>query len=659
MPVTEEWKEKIRVIYHTLRSWDKPFNTITVQDEMHTITTWTNLTAKLLLNELKGTDYEITSPEFPSTNFERTSTISFTYTKNEIIKILEAVIEHLKHTGGFIESVEIFGRTTSTFELIYTIFKAAYQFLVLEIPIDTLSENIILDPKFLLQEATTINSAIALNIAAEYLKEFNKPNPVIDSFAFLDRKFRWFSILFYTANALIQTYCNIEKPIPLRDFNVYELKPTHDITYTVNRDTILAIAKQIVEIGYRNIEPPKTIKVDEEEYDMLTVLHMLLSAAHQTRETGEVPFSLHGTQIFNTPQQTPTQQVPVTGNNNEKVIVQRQKIFDKIVVTYDNIDGPAKDKARVNQLCNLIRQHGIKCEVYFKHYRSGLNRPDAEYYYCKERPNEKAILAKIQLWCAGTLRGYVIDLIKRKCFQNKKFAQIGWTSKDYIKKVSWLPRAHDDNFSPSWFKGISYPYKYLINNGILVWDEGKDLNGIAKWLVNNCYKTVTIVQKTAPTTAASGRYNWDVPNELKPYLQPCPNAPVGISWAKQIVDYYVKQGYKYRQLVLALLKHIATRIKYSYYFNTRKGATQCYLSAYNNCCDTAHVVKTVLATAGFPVRYHRGVTSSGIGHVYNAVWLKDSGRWHVLDCTGSDPNFTFDKPKYGSRTTHTYRCLPY
>jgi len=34
-----------------------------------------------------------------------------------------------------------------------------------------------------------------------------------------------------------------------------------------------------------------------------------------------------------------------------------------------------------------------------------------------------------------------------------------------IHNLDWLPRAHDDNFSPSWFKGLAWPEKKLLDAG--------------------------------------------------------------------------------------------------------------------------------------------------------------------------------------------------
>lgn len=42
-----------------------------------------------------------------------------------------------------------------------------------------------------------------------------------------------------------------------------------------------------------------------------------------------------------------------------------------------------------------------------------------------------------------------------------------------LKNSSYLPRAYDDGFSPGSFQGLSYPAKYLLNNGIVLIDSPK------------------------------------------------------------------------------------------------------------------------------------------------------------------------------------------
>jgi hypothetical protein len=52
-----------------------------------------------------------------------------------------------------------------------------------------------------------------------------------------------------------------------------------------------------------------------------------------------------------------------------------------------------------------------------------------------------------------------------------------------ITGLSFLPRAHDDNYSPSSFKGIANPDIYLKNNGY-DYVYSKNINTIVNGIIN-------------------------------------------------------------------------------------------------------------------------------------------------------------------------------
>src|SRR5690606_27465777 len=66
--------------------------------------------------------------------------------------------------------------------------------------------------------------------------------------------------------------------------------------------------------------------------------------------------------------------------------------------------------------------------------------------------------------CAGTIWEKGTTWYKNLAGNKKVF--IAFTSgATKITGLSWLPRSHDDNFSPSSFKGLANPDQYLIKNG--------------------------------------------------------------------------------------------------------------------------------------------------------------------------------------------------
>jgi hypothetical protein len=61
-----------------------------------------------------------------------------------------------------------------------------------------------------------------------------------------------------------------------------------------------------------------------------------------------------------------------------------------------------------------------------------------------------------------------------------------------ITGLAWLPRAHDDNFSPQNFTGLANPDQYLLSNGYHYMysnDFSKDLNAIISRIFNEAKLT--------------------------------------------------------------------------------------------------------------------------------------------------------------------------
>jgi hypothetical protein len=69
----------------------------------------------------------------------------------------------------------------------------------------------------------------------------------------------------------------------------------------------------------------------------------------------------------------------------------------------------------------------------------------------------------------GSDAGMFYDMCTRSFMRTKSnrilyLAFNSATSKDF-RNLSWLERAHDDNYSPSSFKGLANPSDYLLSHG--------------------------------------------------------------------------------------------------------------------------------------------------------------------------------------------------
>ena len=128
-------------------------------------------------------------------------------------------------------------------------------------------------------------------------------------------------------------------------------------------------------------------------------------------------------------------------------------------VQSDNINGKSSDLKFIKDFAKKLRKKGWKVKV----IGVGSNLHSEIYANVKNG-----------IWfciyggaCAGTIREtYANTSYRRKIKKNNSRTVLGFRPPSgNIRKggkyYKWLPRAHDDNFSPSSFRGISYPSKYL------------------------------------------------------------------------------------------------------------------------------------------------------------------------------------------------------
>jgi len=115
----------------------------------------------------------------------------------------------------------------------------------------------------------------------------------------------------------------------------------------------------------------------------------------------------------------------------------------------------------------------LKCfasEFAAKGYRVTIGGIGPNYHYSEvtQTPQNGYYMPIFGGACAGTLYEMISSDWYKSHLKAKNakmvVAFISPPSKN-IHNLDWLPRAHDDDFSPSWFKGLSWPEKKL-------WDAG-------------------------------------------------------------------------------------------------------------------------------------------------------------------------------------------
>ena len=141
--------------------------------------------------------------------------------------------------------------------------------------------------------------------------------------------------------------------------------------------------------------------------------------------------------------------------------------INKIVVNSDLIDNVSKDKARINKVCDALRK--VFQPLGYQIIASGVG---ASYHYTDETKRKNAYVINIVGGlCAGTIKEYSSSYVQNAMKKNQSIGAqpfySGAISKDSkwritpFEKITWLPRAWDDHFSPASFKGIDYPVKWM------------------------------------------------------------------------------------------------------------------------------------------------------------------------------------------------------
>lgn len=142
----------------------------------------------------------------------------------------------------------------------------------------------------------------------------------------------------------------------------------------------------------------------------------------------------------------------------------------------DRINSSSKDKKMLNDIKAALTKKGYKVTI-------GARNPNAHYKEINKVKKNGIYFTIYGGLCAGTLKeqcesSHFWNVLKKK---NAKMVigHVSTASKYKLNKnLTWLPRAHDDNFSPKSFKGWKNPYKNIVNKGIGI-AEGKNAKEIA------------------------------------------------------------------------------------------------------------------------------------------------------------------------------------
>jgi len=131
-----------------------------------------------------------------------------------------------------------------------------------------------------------------------------------------------------------------------------------------------------------------------------------------------------------------------------------------IYISTDNIYSKSKDKAFVDEVIKLLNHSGYKA------YSLGIGPNTHNVAMWDGSLPDNAVQLSI---FGGSDAGVLYDISTRNYMRVKAnrilFIAFNAKTAKNITDLAWLERAHDDNYSPSSFKGISNPDQYLLDHG--------------------------------------------------------------------------------------------------------------------------------------------------------------------------------------------------
>lgn len=175
------------------------------------------------------------------------------------------------------------------------------------------------------------------------------------------------------------------------------------------------------------------------------------------------------------------------GNNTHQKVVSASSTIiwnlngtKKVYLTSDRIMDRETDRKFLERIKYDLQKSGIDVIIDPK-----ASYPNQVPRAIKNAPEDSAVII-INYNCAGTIKDLCEGISGPQTNGKTKKGYLYKHAKDLngviyvnvspqtiLKNSSYLPRAYDDGFSPGSFQGLSYPAKYLLNNGIALIDSPK------------------------------------------------------------------------------------------------------------------------------------------------------------------------------------------
>ncbi|MGC9516652.1 MAG: transglutaminase domain-containing protein [Methanomicrobiales archaeon] len=167
-------------------------------------------------------------------------------------------------------------------------------------------------------------------------------------------------------------------------------------------------------------------------------------------------------------------------------------------------------------------------------------------------------------------------------------------------------------------------YKYLVYSYSKIMDFYKSKGRLPNYAVVNT-KSTSITEI--------------IPPELKPYLVATNNCQVNDAAIKSLALSITQGTSSNYEKADKIFRWVRDNISYTFYYNTKYGATGMLKTRDGNCIDHTHLMIAMARSVGIPARYAHAqceFTSMTVGHVWAELYA--NGAWYTADATSSRNN---------------------
>jgi transglutaminase-like putative cysteine protease len=196
----------------------------------------------------------------------------------------------------------------------------------------------------------------------------------------------------------------------------------------------------------------------------------------------------------------------------------------------------------------------------------------------------------------------------------------------YINTYGKLPNYATSSLGKLRYESLIYMFSKVLN-------FQKTNNRLPSYVTVKPWSTVGSSSTSSETVT--------IPAELQKYLAATANCQVTNSQIKALAASITAGKTTTYAKAVAIFNWVRDNIGYSFYYNTKYGATGTLSRKTGNCVDTSHLLIALTRAAGIPAKYKHVYAkfSSGnwYGHVIAQVYV--NGKWYNADATSSRNTF--------------------